>query len=79
MQQILDVGNNIGEWEILPITNLNFIYIEAEKKLELGYKMYNSGLELESFVLFMQVTKFYDLILKNSHLIISNKRHVRFY
>ena len=76
MQQILNEGNNIGDWELKEITNLNYVYIEAEKLLESGYKMYNTNQLVEAFVLLMRFTKFYDIVCRNNHLIISNKRHL---
>jgi len=76
MQQILNEGNNIGDWELKEITNLNPVYIEAEKLLESGYKMYNTKQFVEAFVLFMRFTKFYDIVCRNKELIISNKRHL---
>ena len=76
MQQILNEGNNIGDWDKKVIKNLNPIYVEAERLVEKGYKMYARNLLVESFVIFMKVTKFYDIVCKNSHLIISNKRHL---
>jgi hypothetical protein len=76
MQQILNEGNNINKFENIKITNLNYIYIEAEKILDKGYKMYNNNNLVETFVLFMKVTKLYELVCNNSHLIISNKRHI---
>lgn len=75
MQQIIKEGNNIGEWETKEITNLNIIYVEAEKLLEIGYKMYYTNQLVEAFVLLMQFTKFFDLVYKNKHLIIDNDRH----
>lgn len=75
MDKIIEEGNNIGEWETKEITNLNIIYIEAEKLLETGYKMYYTNKLVESFVLFMKFTRFFDLVYKNKYLIINNNRH----
>ena len=77
MDQILRSGNDIGDWENKEITNLNTVYTEAEKQLTLGYKMYNVGLFLETFVIFMRVTKLYGVVNKNLHLMQSNKRHLQ--
>ena len=71
MKEIILVIGNLKE-----ITNLNYVYIEAEKLLESGYKMYNTNQLVEAFVLFMRFTKFYDIVCRNNHLIISNKRHL---
>ena len=56
---------------------INYLYSEAEKKLLRGYRLYHLKQFLETFVLFMQVTKIYELICMNNHLIISNKRHLQ--
>ena len=67
MNQIIRSGNDIGDWETKEITNLNVVYAEAEKQLSLGYKMYDMGLLLETFVIFMRVTKLYEVVNKNLH------------
>ena len=77
MDQILKSGNDIGDWDNKKIINLNEVYAEAEKQLGLGYKMYTTGLILETFVIFMRVTKLYGIINKNLHLRLSNKRHLQ--
>lgn len=61
--------------ETKEITNLNIVYIEAEKLLEQGYKMYYTNQLVEAFVLFLRFTKFFYLIYNHKHLIINNKRH----
>jgi len=77
MQQIIQEGNNIGNWETKEITNLNPVYIEAEKYLEKGYKMYYTNQFVEAFVLFMRFTKFFDIVCEHSHLIINSQRHIQ--
>ena len=76
MQQIIAEGNNIGEWENKEILNINQLYIQAEDCLKTGSLMYKCDLLLEAFVYFMRMTRFYELICKNNHLIISNRRHL---
>ena len=76
MQQIITEGNNIGEWENKKIIDINQLYAQAEDSLRKGNQMYNCGLLLETFVYFMRMTRFYELICKNNHLIISNRRHL---
>ena len=76
MQQIIAEGNNIGEWEHKEITNINYLYTQAEECLKQGNKMYKCDLLLEAFVYFMRMTRFYELICKNNHLIINNRRHL---
>lgn len=78
MDKILEQGNNIGEWETKEITNLNPLYAYAEKELSLGHKMYAAGQIVETFVLFMRVTKLYDLVNKNNHRILPTRRHYEF-
>ena len=76
MQQIIAEGNNIGEWENKIIIDINYLYAQAEDCLRKGNKMYKCDLLVEAFVYFLRMTRFYELIGKNSHLIISNRRHL---
>lgn len=76
MNQIIAEGNNIGEWDKKEITNINCLYAQAEIYLNKGNKMYDINLWLEAFVYYMRLTKVYELICKNSHLVISNRRHL---
>ena len=76
MEQIIAEGNNIGDWDKKKITNINYLYTQAEAHLSNGDKMYDVNLLLEAFVYYMRLTKVYELICKNSHLVISNRRHL---
>ena len=77
MDKILKEANNIGEWENKEIGNLNYLYAYVEKELIKGYTMYNNNQLVEAFVLFMRVTKIYDLVTQNQHLILQTKRHLK--
>ena len=77
MDKILKEANNIGEWENKVIGNLNYLYAYVEKELIKGYTMYNNNQLVEAFVLFMRVTKIYDLVTQNQHLILQTKRHLK--
>jgi hypothetical protein len=78
MDKILKEANDIGDFEHKTISNttdLNCIYAKAESLMTTGYKMYNANLILETFIIFMRVTKLYEIICNNKHLISSNRRH----
>ena len=74
MQQILAEGNNIGDWTTKKIINIEYLYLEAERCLINGNKMYDKNQLVEAFVYFMRLTKFYDLINENNHLVINDRR-----
>ena len=72
MNHIISSGLDIGEWETKEITDINYLYNEINNKINFGYKMYNMGQNLETFILFMRSTRLFELVQNHKHLVSQN-------